>query len=142
MDLPASTLSAPVTLPALTEQEVFNKVWDHLNLQGKAAVNGPRCRLRAADGTSCAVGCFIPDNVYDPLMDTVGGVLSLFQCYPNLAEHLGLVGHTELLLCLQSAHDNELRCKGVKAWRERMLAVASFSKLIVPPLPAGAAQCD
>lgn len=52
-----------------TMQQEFDAVVAHLYKQGKrAAVNG-RCRYRSDDGTMCAVGCRIPNEMYDPNME-------------------------------------------------------------------------
>ncbi len=54
----------------MTKQEIFDKVKAHLLAQGKRAVNGDgNCMYRGMDGTKCAVGCLIPDELYTPLLE-------------------------------------------------------------------------
>lgn len=55
----------------VTIQEVFDRVVSHLLTQKKPSYSaGGGCAYRGADGLMCAVGCLIPDNLYNPLMDT------------------------------------------------------------------------
>ena len=57
----------------MTEQEIFDTVLTHLREQGEAATSaGGSCRYRGANGTACAVGCLIPDELYDPLIEGLG----------------------------------------------------------------------
>lgn len=51
-------------------QRVFNDVARHLITQGKRAsdVNGT-CFYRGPEGTRCAIGGIMPDDIYDPSME-------------------------------------------------------------------------
>ena len=81
----------------------------HLLDQGRPSLGTPRldgvtnCAYRGRDGTKCAVGVLIPDEVYVPTMESlrahavVAGFCEL--------EHLG--PHWELLNELQGVHDSE-----------------------------------
>lgn len=55
----------------MTPQEIFDKVATHLFTQGVQSrnKNGGTCLYRGPNNTSCAVGCLIPDELYDPEMD-------------------------------------------------------------------------
>jgi len=55
----------------MTRQEIFNKVADHLLTQGKPALFDEigDCAYRGQDGSMCAVGCLIPDELYTPEME-------------------------------------------------------------------------
>ena len=48
-------------------QKVFNEVSAHLLQQKKRCVDAltGECLYRGSDGTKCAVGCLIPDELYD-----------------------------------------------------------------------------
>lgn len=48
-------------------QNLFDKVALHLITQNKQSkrTGDATCRYRGANGTSCAVGCLIPDELYD-----------------------------------------------------------------------------
>jgi hypothetical protein len=57
----------------MTKHELFIKVKNHLLTQNKKAyvdldINGS-CALRGMDNTKCAVGCLIPDELYNPDME-------------------------------------------------------------------------
>ena len=64
----------------MNEQETFDNVALHLLKQGKKAVGSydgssyseTVCKYRSKDGLKCAVGCLIPDEMYDPLMEGHG----------------------------------------------------------------------
>jgi hypothetical protein len=52
---------------ALSKQQVFDKVALHLlkqNKRSEESANGA-CLYRGPNGTMCAVGCLIPDELYD-----------------------------------------------------------------------------
>lgn len=62
----------------MTPQEIFDKVATHLLTQNHKAqtlladTNGDSslaCAYRSYDGRSCAVGCLIPDDMYDPAIE-------------------------------------------------------------------------
>jgi hypothetical protein len=61
-----------------TMQQEFDAVVTHLYTQGKPATDrnsrgvGPGCYYRI-NGLSCAVGCRIPDEIYNPQMDQEAG---------------------------------------------------------------------
>lgn len=96
-----------------TMQFEFDAVVTHLFTQGKPAVEdnitGRKCVYRAGE-LSCAVGCRIPDEVYEPGMDVpVGGhgtgVTSLVKFYgkvlpPEISEY------QSMFTSLQNVHDD------------------------------------
>lgn len=49
----------------MTEQEIFDKVLNHLRQQGCQARDSTRCLYRGANGTKCAAGVLIDDEDYD-----------------------------------------------------------------------------
>lgn len=54
----------------MTPQEIFDTVCDHLATQKKRASKASGgCYYRTEDGLKCAVGCLIPDALYDVRMD-------------------------------------------------------------------------
>lgn len=56
--------------PFLTRQEIFNRSALHLLAQGHPSKNGEKCAYMGAGGTSCAVGCLIPESHRDPNFDS------------------------------------------------------------------------
>ena len=89
----------------MTEQEVFDKVVNHLLEQKYQASYEGACVYRAPDGASCAVGCLIPDELYDEEME--GSSLHLPDDKLVAAlEELDLWQHRKLLKDLQEVHDS------------------------------------
>jgi hypothetical protein len=116
-----------------TIQETFDFVITHLRKQGKRATQGggKECAYRGDDGTSCAIGCLIPDNIYDPEIEGRGFcglcISNKVQALADylLAEHPGLFvygtsGRT-LGSALQLLHDEQL---GEKKFEERVKEAA------------------
>lgn len=85
-------------------QDIFDTVTRHLFTQGKAAYNSTDgCVYRGPDGTSCAVGCIMPDSVYRKGMEgsSINDLLqSNFKIPQWMVKNEGLLGD------LQSVHDN------------------------------------
>lgn len=133
----------------MTEQEIFDTVLAHLREQGKAATDlGGACRYRGADGTACAVGCLIPDELYDPLIEgmTARWIIEVVvpeyhqhqaqELLPILARiknHLG-TEHIPLLRELQDAHDIALFDLGLDAWEKEMRQIARAFDLKYTPV--------
>ena len=123
----------------MTEQEIFDTVLTHLREQGEAATSaGGSCRYRGANGTACAVGCLIPDELYDPLIEglSVVGIIEidvpeyrqdktqeLLPILARIKNHIG-AEHLPLLCELQDAHDIDLFNSDLAAWEEEMHRIA------------------
>lgn len=78
----------------------------------KVMSNGsPSCAYRGENGSKCAVGLFIPDEVYRDAMDELDpkwngtDVETSLQRFPELGQHMPL--EVEALQKLQSIHDGE-----------------------------------
>jgi hypothetical protein len=85
----------------MTQQEIFDTVVRALGIQGKPAMDGIKCAYRAPDGSKCAAGHLIPDDVYQPEMEGTH-IRKVLHSYSALD---GLRPHTDLLMDLQDAHD-------------------------------------
>jgi hypothetical protein len=84
----------------MTNQEAFDTVKAHLLKQNKRAQTEPgnACKYRVGE-LKCAVGCLIPDNIYQPEMEgKVVGELRHLDCLQGL--------DFALLKDLQYCHDN------------------------------------
>jgi hypothetical protein len=102
----------------MTPREVFDRVKAHLLAQGKKAANGPGegCQYRTRGGLKCAVGCLIPDDVYDPTFEGVtmrnlsqyARPLGPTMRFRAVLQQLGLLEHAALLRDLQSLHDQQM----------------------------------
>jgi hypothetical protein len=89
----------------MTNQEVFDKVVVHLRSMASQSVRlDGVCAYRGIDGLKCAIGIFIPDDVYSPDMEGPdNGVERLLNNF-NLPELKEIP--IDLLKRLQSAHDS------------------------------------
>lgn len=87
----------------MNNQEVFDKVVEHLVAQGQPAREGFKCFYRGPNGTKCAVGCLIPDELYDEAME--GRSASILESkFPQLQPLFSNVD-PEVLWQLQNVHD-------------------------------------
>jgi hypothetical protein len=89
----------------MTNQEIFNKVWQHFVVEGNPRSVEPEkryCAYRGPNGSKCAFGLFIPDEKYDPEMERKSLRGSYFD---SLLAELGLLNQKKLLMELQFAHD-------------------------------------
>ena len=117
----------------LTNQEIFNKVWVHLNLQKEAAVDDFCCRYRTSDGLMCAVGCLIPSEEYTVKFEGID-ISGLLKNYPQLTKAMGVDPREsrDLLVSLQNAHDVVLNRGGLSEWRVAMELIAARFNLEIP----------
>lgn len=66
----------------MTEQEAFDIALAGLRKQGKPSKNNYSCLYRGPDGTRCAVGFLMPDELYKPEYDvnnSSGGLLAVAE---------------------------------------------------------------
>ncbi|WP_454735388.1 hypothetical protein [Cupriavidus necator] len=116
-------------------QQIFDKVATHLLTQKTQAIEGPSCRYRTATGLTCAVGCLIPDQAYDPEMEG-GSVYNLIARAEQgdfseaTREFVGEIeAHKELLADLQSLHDSE----SPAYWAKGLAYIAESHELTFNP---------
>lgn len=96
-----------------TPQETFDTVARALAAQGRPSVSAETClcRYRGDNGTKCAVGHLIPDELYRPELE--GNVASTL-CIREITEALG---HNRVLVReLQHAHDNAYDDSSPDGW--------------------------
>ncbi len=94
----------------MTEREIFETSKTHLLKQGKKSVNETgMCLYRSEDGCKCAIGVFIPNNEYDPIIDHPGNNLLGFVLMSKYVPTLNSIFDTEekvrLGRRLQDIHD-------------------------------------
>lgn len=110
------------TLPQATAQEVFDQCATHLLTQGRKAQReeSTECMYRTADGLTCAAGCFIAADEYNPAFEG--------KKWFGLARD-GLVPreHQKLINELQSMHDDAY----VADWPKALRRVAAYYGLEV-----------
>ena len=93
---------------SMSMSKIFYKVQRHLLKQNERAEWGGTCQYRTDSGLSCAVGCLLTDEMYDPKMEgnnifqkTVADALT-----PILGVRWIQVGKKmDLLRRLQKIHD-------------------------------------
>lgn len=100
----------PFNVHTATNQDIYDFVCDHLYRQGKRAWHGGifTCAYRAPDGTTCAVGCILPDAQYLPNMESQS-IEVIAQSF-NLSWALDSERNpdrTKLLWRLQTIHDSD-----------------------------------
>ena len=94
----------------MNQQEIFDFVAKFLADQGRTKI---RCRYRSALGFKCAVGCLIPDHLYDDDMEEMSvyklsdetNVMHPLAWKAWLIENPWFRENQELLLSLQVLHD-------------------------------------
>lgn len=117
----------------LNIQEVFTKVVTHLRTQGEPAreLKSSHCMYRLGE-LSCAVGCLIPDDQYDPsiegesaesIMHTLSGIVDVSD--DNVCM---------LLSELQTAHDMSAGTSVIwmELVNERLQLIADKYQLTLP----------
>jgi hypothetical protein len=99
------------TLPAATLMEVFQQCSDHLLQQGAKSIKDDGSCQYKNGSMSCAAGCFISDEEYDPAMESIAwdGLVekSRFKAPEN---------HRILISDMQHIHDDH----PVEEWPERL----------------------
>ena len=95
----------------LTNQEIFNKALNGIRNQNyQPSMSGDACQYRGPNGTACAVGHCIPQEVaekWDKLPDS-----TIHSVSTGRAEEYGQYFTGEqisFLIAIQSAHDSKLR---------------------------------
>lgn len=104
-------------------QEIFDAVAKHLFKQGKRAFDGNTCKYRGATGLTCAVGCLIPDDMYDKRMEGVrvlGLVLPEFKVPEYFNRNKWLLNDLQLL------HDTAVNWTCTQAM---LYALASLARI-------------
>jgi hypothetical protein len=119
----------------MDKQEIFNKVSNHLVTQGKqstkliAGIPVPICAYRGADGTSCAAGCLIPDEIYSEDMENES-VTFMISNRENLPEFFATENH--ILSELQLIHDNSRNWGDLNCLKQELRKLAISNNLSVP----------
>ena len=115
----------------MTKQEVFDKVATHLLKQGEKAeysteFGEPICAYRTSEGLKCAVGCLIPDDLYEERLENLPAAAFVLPRGEHMdrfndasvalevGKKIGLTSeHMSILGSLQNIHDVYI----TKNWR-------------------------
>ena len=93
----------------MTIKQIIDKVENHLLKQNAKSVNsGDSCRYRGDNGMSCAIGCLISDEMYDPSIEGKGVLSAILKS--KLTHVVGVQNTAKnqklsLLGELQNVHD-------------------------------------
>lgn len=114
----------------MNAQKTFDTVATHLIRQGRrstATVNGSTdCAYRGRGGRKCAVGCLVPDDLYDPEMEGLAA-WALYR-FPKLWKRIK--EHEDLLVKLQTLHDERVP----RTWHAELGLLAQYFGLNVDAL--------
>ena len=83
--------------------EALLTIKEHLLSQGRRSVDDitGKCMYRSPDGTKCAIGCLIPDHLYNVSLEGYGVLMirkEISECIENIS--------IEALSEAQNIHDN------------------------------------
>ena len=110
----------------MNRQEIFTQVATHLLTQKRRSVKNGICQYQGPKGTSCAVGCLIPDEFYDPEIEDVHILyLKNYITLPDFFEE-----EIDTLSNLQDIHDNI----HPRSWKKKLSEYASENHLEMPIL--------
>lgn len=114
------------------KQYIFDFVVKHLLEQGVRAVKDGFCRYRGTNGTACAVGCMIPEKLYDTVLeslfvtelgDTLAGKIDL-ELYDLILKN------EKLFSDLQEFHDYTFTLKPKLEQYNTLVNIANMHGLI------------
>ncbi len=105
----------------MTAQEIFDTVVAHLRKQGRKSYDGRICLYRGPNGTKCAAGCLIPDELYTPGIE---GTWWKSGDLDAIRKHVG-EEHSNLIVDLQDTHDGF----PPDQWEYRFSVIANNYKL-------------
>ena len=126
----------------MKKQEIFDKVYRHLLFQMERVEDNDGCRYRLGK-LSCAIGCLIPDDLYDEGIEQAPAYRFVVGGDPDVSDHaqkqyalcrrigrkIGLYpSQRGLLEALQTVHDEE----DPDGWESDLRRVAKNHKLNVP----------
>jgi len=91
-----------------TKQRILGHI--KREFKGKSETSdGESCLYRGPNGTKCAVGMFIPDELYDPRMDELSFIDHVVKFFPKIKSVLPL--DLKALCKLQDIHDQSTKRK-------------------------------
>ncbi len=121
----------------MTKQEIFNKVWDWFVVKNNPRSVSPTgsCCYRGVNGSKCAIGVLLPDELYQPRFegylakDLLMALATAGPAGVAFVESIGGEVDSDLFLQqLQDAHDDSHVCPVYGALRD----VAEEFKLAIP----------
>jgi len=108
----------------MNKQEIFDKVATHLltQMEKSGHIVTSSCLYRSPNGLKCAIGCLIPDELYDPEFEGK----TVIDLPIDLLKTIGINDdHVYLLRVLQTVHD----CNQPSDWKEELRLIAKINGL-------------
>lgn len=116
----------------LTNQDIFNKVWDHFVVQRQPqSISGAFCRYRGPDGARCAIGIFLTDE--EAKTCERYSISQVAASFPSIYSTHFQMEDKDFLTGLQLAHDNARRdCSFDIDIKMRLSKLADAYRLEIP----------
>lgn len=113
----------------MTPQEIFDRVVEHLYKQGNRSTDTRLCRYHNEDGTKCAIGVLIPEDIYFEEIDQNNRSIKylLAQYKDKFPEWMH--ENVALLSELQSVHDKQHNWSSVENMVKALYSVAQYHNL-------------
>lgn len=89
-----------------TKQDIIDNIKKEFKGKGYSSIER-KCQYRGDNGTKCAVGMFIPDELYNPQMDDGLNVSTLMLNFPGIESIMPL--NLRGLIDIQNIHDKSNR---------------------------------
>lgn len=123
-------------LKDITEQQVFDKVANHLLKQMKKSEirtrgNDSQCAYRSREGLACAAGCLISDEEYDLSFDASENMQGGITWDWLVDQKIVAPDHKYLIEMLQLLHDRN----DPDNWRHCLVGLAAEFNLKPPAAP-------
>jgi hypothetical protein len=122
----------------MNKQEVYDRVLIHLRTQRVKSIDpeipGTGCAYRGIEGRACAIGCLIPDALYNEGLEGRSAGDLPYELYEAIGLDRG--EHASFLTGLQKLHDEYMPREigePMLLWELRMLATAAYYGLTYIP---------
>lgn len=115
----------------MKKQEVLNVVMEFAYEQNARCVERMgKCLYRGPKGDKCFIGCLIPDDMYNPHMESIGTLCGVLLQFPELQRHikihsLSFSDNIDFFEELQAIHDNLIP----EGWEKEFKSFAIKHKL-------------
>jgi len=109
----------------VNRQEVFDKVATHLLTQKRKSMGSSNlCMYRGPNGLKCAIGCLIPDDLYNKSIEYSNS----FNLPVHILDYIGVKERSDryFLSNLQRIHDNH----EPPMWKHKLKEFADYYKLV------------
>jgi hypothetical protein len=123
----------------MTNQELFNINWQWFVVEGHAQSSGSgKCLYRGPNGTKCAIGCALPDELWDEAINS--DAYSSLMTQEAIRDFFSDVD-VEVAVGLQAAHDTWSPDIGDGPFTEYMeeelrRLAAAYSLEVPAPIPS------